>query len=54
MQYRTLGATGLKVSVLGYGASPLAPVHNHAWHSGRPENNTALVSPYATRQQTPE
>ena len=23
----------------------LAPVHNHAWHSGRPENNAPLVTP---------
>jgi L-galactose dehydrogenase len=26
MKYRTLGKTGLKVSILGYGASPLGNV----------------------------
>jgi L-galactose dehydrogenase len=32
--------------------SVLAPVRNHAWQGGRPENNTALVNPHASRQET--
>jgi aryl-alcohol dehydrogenase-like predicted oxidoreductase len=30
-------------------AAILAPVHNHAWHSGRTENNAGLINPYPSR-----
>lgn len=63
MQYRTLGKTGLKVSVLGYGASPLGSVFREIDESeGLRTVHTAIelginfidVSPYygATRAET--
>jgi len=41
MQYRPLGRTGLSVSLIGFGTSPLGdvPVFNCVWPSGRPENH---------------